>query len=100
MAGYEAHYASVFYSHFVAAGMDVRAEESTARGRSDLTVLYDGNVYLFEFKIADGKGRALAQIRERGYADKHRRPGVPVHLIGVEFGREERNIVGFEFETV
>ncbi len=94
MAG--AHYASVFYSHFVAAGMDVRAEESTARGRSDLTVLYDGGVYLFEFKVADGKpeGRALAQIRERGYADKYRRPGVPVHLI--EFGREERNIVGFE----
>ncbi len=102
MAGYEAHYASVFYSHFVAAGMDVRAEESTARGRSDLTVLYGGGVYLFEFKVADGKpqGRALAQIRERGYADKYRRPGVQVHLIGVEFGREERNIVGFEFETV
>ncbi len=46
------------------------------------------------------KGRALAQIRERGYADKYRRPGVPVHLIGIEFGREKRNIVGFEFETV
>ncbi len=102
MAGYEAHYASVLYSHFVAAGMDVRAEESTARGRSDLTVLYDGGVYLFEFKVADGKpeGRALAQIRERGYADKYRRPGVPVHLIGIEFGREERNIVDFRFETV
>ncbi len=91
-----AHYASVLYSHFVAAGMDVRAEESTARGRSDLAVLYGGGVYLFEFKVVDGRpeGRALAQIRERGYADKHRRPGVPVHLI--EFGREERNIVGFE----
>ncbi len=102
LAGYEAHYASVFYSHFVAAGMDVRAEESTVRGRSDLTVLYDGGVYLFEFKVMDGKpeGRALAQIRERGYADKYRSLDVPVHLIGIEFGREERNIVGFEFETV
>ena len=102
MAGYEAHYASVFYSHFAAAGMDVRAEESTARGRSDLAVLYDGGVYLFEFKVADGKrdGRALAQIRERGYADKYRHPGVPIHLIGIEFSREERNIVGFAFETV
>ena len=99
MAGYEAHYASVFYSHFAAAGMDVRAEESTARGRSDLAVQYNGNVYLFEFKVADGKpeGRALAQIRERGYADKYRHLEAPIHLIGVEFG--ERNIVGFEFET-
>ena len=47
-----------------------------------LVVLYNGNVYLFEFKVAD----------------KYRRPGMPVHLI--EFGREERNIVRFEFETV
>ncbi len=98
LAGYEAHYASVLYSHFVAAGMDVRAEESTARGR--LAVLYGGGVYLFEFKVVDGKPEGRALARERGYADKHRRPGVPVHLIGIEFGREERNIVGFEFETV
>ena len=94
MAG--THYASVFYSHFAAAAMDVRAEESTARGRSDLAD--DGSVYLF--KVADGKpeGRTLAQIRERGYADKYRR--MQIHLIGVEFGREERNIVDFRFETV
>ena len=88
----------MFYSHFAAA--EVRAEESTARGRSNLTVQYNGGVYLFEFKVADGKpeGRMLAQIRERGCADKYRRPGVPLHLIRV--GREDRNIVGFAFETV
>ena len=65
-------------------------------GRSDLAD--DGSVYLF--KVADGKpeGRTLAQIRERGYADKYRR--MQIHLIGVEFGREERNIVDFRFETV
>ena len=87
MAG--TRYASVFYSHFAAAAMDVRAEESTARGRSDLAILYDGSVYLF--KAADGKPkeRAPTRIRERGYADKYRR--MPIHLIGVEFGREERN---------
>ena len=67
MAGYEAHYASVFYSHFAAAGMDVRVEESTAHGRSDMVVLFDGNVYVFEFKLVDREpqGLALAQIRER-----------------------------------
>ena len=83
-------------SHFVAAGMDVRVEESTAHGR--LTVLHGGGVYLFEFKVANGKPEGRALARERGYADKYRRSGGPVHL--VEFGREERNIVGFEFETV
>ena len=54
-----------------------------------------------EFKVVDRgpEGRALAQLRERGYADKCRHLGVPVRLIGVEFGWEERDIVGFAFET-
>ena len=102
MAGYEAHYASVFYSHFVAAGMDVRAEESSAHGRADMAVLFNANVYVFEFKLVDREpqGLALAQIRERGYADKYRGLDWPIHLIGVEFGREERNIVAFSVETI
>ena len=41
------------------------------------------------------EGTALAQLKARGHADKYRDPGLPVHLIGVEFGREERNIVAF-----
>ena len=102
MAGYEAHYASVFYSHFAAAGMDVRVEESTAHGRADMVVLFDGNVYVFEFKMADREPQrlALGQIRGRGYADKYRDLGWPIHLIGVEFGREKRNIVAFSVEAV
>ena len=101
MAGYEAHYASVFYSHFAAAGMDVRVEESGSRGRADMAVLFNANVYVFEFKLVDRKpqGLALSQIRERGYADRYRDLGWPIHLIGVEFGREERNIVAFSVEA-
>ena len=36
-----------------------------------------GRVYLFEFKVAErsGEGAALAQLQERGYADKHRAGG-------------------------
>ena len=101
MAGYEAHYASVFYSHFAAAGMDVRVEESGSRGRADMAVLFNANVYVFEFKLVDREpqGLALTQIRERGYADRYRDLGWPIHLIGVEFGREERNIVAFSVEA-
>ena len=100
-AGYEAHYASVFYSHFAAAGMDVRVEESSARGRADMAVLFNANVYVFEFKLVDREpqGLALAQVRGRGYADKYRDLGWPIHLIGVEFGRKERNIVAFSVEA-
>ena len=33
-----------------------------------------------------------------GYADKYRASGLPISLIGVEFSREARNVVGFEVE--
>ncbi len=101
IANYEGYWAALVYSHFAAAALDVRVEEATARGRLDMAVLTPGCVHLYEFKVVDGKpkGRTLAQMRERGYADKYRHLGVPIRLIGIEFGRNERNIVGFEFET-
>ncbi|HEX5783922.1 MAG TPA: PD-(D/E)XK nuclease domain-containing protein [Burkholderiaceae bacterium] len=42
------------------------------------------------------EGRALAQIQAKGYADKYRARGEPIHLVGVEFSKAERNVVGFE----
>ena len=55
-------------------------------------------LYLFEFKVAEmaPPGSALAQLRERRYADKYRAAGDPIHLIGVEFSRASRNITAFE----
>ena len=99
---YEGYYASVVYSYFAAQGLDLVGEESTSGGRADMVVRLNGSVYLFEFKLAEreGAGRALAQITEKGYADKYRHSGRPVRLIGVEFSREARNIAVFEVERV
>ena len=41
------------------------------------------------------EGAALEQLRARGYAEKYRASGEPIHLIGVEFSREARNIAAF-----
>lgn len=41
----------------------------------------------------------LAQIRQKGYADKYCVSGQPIHLIGVEFSREQRQIIAFEVES-
>ena len=98
---YEGYYASVVYSYFAAKGLDVVAEDSSSGGRADLVVRGDEGVHVFEFKLlqdARARGEALAQIKARGYADKYRQPGCPVHLIGVEFSREARNIATFEVE--
>ena len=98
IADYEGYYASVFYACFLAAGLDVTVEDSTSRGRADMTVVFNDNVYLFEFKVVESapEGAALTQLRERGYADKHRGSGRPIHLIAVEFSKETRNVAAFE----
>ena len=97
---YEGYYASVVYSCFAAHGLDLVAEDSGSSGRADMVVRCDGGVYVFEFKTVERapEGRALAQIKEQGYAEKYRRSGQPVHLVGVEFSREDRNIAAFEVE--
>ena len=63
-----------------------------------MAVRTDGHVYLFEFKVVElaPPGSALAQLRERRYADKYRAEGEPIHLIGVEFSRETRNVTAFD----
>jgi hypothetical protein len=40
----------------------------------------------------------MEQIKAGGYADKYRGDVEAVYLIGVEFDRKERNVVGFDWE--
>ena len=98
IARYEGFYASVVYSYFAALGYEVAVEESSSHSRLDMAVRTGGHVYLFEFKVVEmaSPGSALAQLRERGYAAKYRGRGEPIHLIGVEFSREARNVTAFE----
>lgn len=102
IARYEGYYASVFYAYFASLGLDMTPEDASCQGRLDLVVRFNDQIYLFEFKVVElePEGQALRQIKERGYADKYRAEGQPIHLIGVEFSREQRRVVRFEVETV
>ena len=102
IARYEGYYASVFYAYFAALGLDMTPEDASCQGRLDLAVRFNGQIYLFEFKVVElvPEGQALRQIKERGYAAKYRAEGLPIHLIGVEFSREQRRVVRFEVETL
>ena len=102
LAHFEGYYASIFYSYFAALGLDIRLEDTTNKGRIDMAVLFNGNVFLFEFKVVEltPEGRAMQQLMDKGYADKYQARGEPIHLIGVEFSKTSRNIVGFETQTL
>ena len=100
IARYEGYYASVFYSYFAGLGLDIAVEDSSSHGRLDMAVLFNGHVYLFEFKVVEmaSAGAAMAQLQERRYADKYRALEQPIYLIGVEFSKDERNIAAFDVE--
>jgi hypothetical protein len=99
IAQYEGYYASVFYSYFAALGLDIILEDTTNQGRIDMTVKFNKQVYLFEFKVVElvPQGKALQQLQDRGYADKYSSLRQPIHLIGVEFSKESRSVMGFEW---
>ena len=73
-------------------------EDCSNHGRLDMTLKFNGQVYLFEFKVVElaPEGKALQQLKDKRYADKYRALNQPVHLIGVEFSKQDCNIVGFE----
>jgi len=102
IARYEGYYASVFYAYFASLGLDIVTEESSNAGRLDMALRFNAQVYLFKFKVVElaPEGRALQQPKDRGYADKYRGDGLPIYLIGVEFSRERRGLVGFEVESL
>ena len=100
IAEYEGYYASVLHAYFAGLGLDVTVEDSSSGGRLDMAVRAGGRIYLFEFKLADRaeQGAALAQLKARGYADKYRHLGEPIHQIGVEFSATTRTLSDFETE--
>ena len=107
LARYESWYAGILYACFRTIGVDLRVEESTSHGRSDMVLLHGGQVFALEFKMAgEGEdeaaavGRAVQQIRERGYVEKYRERGEPIHLLGVVFGREARNVIAMGAERL
>ena len=57
LAKFEGYYASIFYSYFAALGLDIRLEDTTNKGRIDMAVLFEGQVFLFEFKVVELTGQ-------------------------------------------
>ena len=103
IANYEGYYASIVYSVFCALGLTVIAEDSTNHGRIDLTVILDNKVFIIEFKVLGNQiaqGTALAQIKAKNYQQKYLKSEKEVFLIGMEFDKQQRNLVFFETECL
>ncbi len=75
----------------------MRSEQASSRGRADMVILTGGQVFVLEFKMAekaDGTEAALeaalAQMRDRGYAEIYMDRREPIHMVAIACGREAR----------
>jgi hypothetical protein len=97
IAQYEGYYASVFYSHLAALGLDLVAEDVSQEGQCDLVIRQGDRVWVIEFKVVDqeASGESLKQLQQKNYAAKYKKSGVQVIELGIEFSRAKRQIVGW-----
>src|SRR6056297_524654 len=91
----EGFYHSVILTMLWAAGVNVRAEELTALGRSDLILEYEDDVYIIELKKQSPEV-SLKQIRDKGYGTKY--GDRKLYLVGIEIDDENRNVSGYRIE--
>ncbi len=98
IAQYEGYYASVFYSHLAALGLNIIAEDVSHLGQCDLTIFLENRVYLFESKVIKGVEptcEAIQQLIAKDYAAKYRNGKNEIVQIGIEFSRTKRRVVGW-----
>ena len=99
---YSAYIGEDAHSEDMGGSQVIVLEDVTNQGRIDMAVRFGGHVYLFEFKVVElvPEGKALQQLQDRNYAEKYRALGQPIHLVGVEFSQDSRNIVAFDVLTL
>jgi len=108
MNQYEGYYASIFYCYLTALGIDIIGEDTTHRGRIDLTVKLPKLIYIIEFKVIEKtiveqnhRNSALKQIKDKRYSDKYQaQENTEIYLIGIEFNPQDRNIAHFAWEKL
>jgi hypothetical protein len=96
MHEYESYYAMVLYLYLTGAGIEVKVEDITNRGRIDIVAIVLDKVYIFELKL---NGGAIEQIEEKGYYEKYL--NYPeIYIVGVEFDKEEKNVKKVEWKKI
>ncbi|MCR4959497.1 MAG: ATP-binding protein [Prevotella sp.] len=96
----EHYYHALLYTLLMAFGADIRAEEPTAKGQADLTLLMPKGIYVMEIKYDHTAQEAIDQINRKGYAEKYTFDERTVTKVGISFSSEERNITEWQTEKM
>ncbi len=93
----EHFYTAVLLMYLQAAGFDAFPERLGNKGRLDLSLRYEEQVYVFELKTDSAK-KALQQIHTKNYAGAYANSRVV--LAGLQIDFDERNILQYESEKL
>ena len=107
LSHYEAWYSNALYFLFVEADCEIRTEEHTHHGRSDMVLITKDQAFVLELKCVDSAAQsdsalkiANQQVREKGYGGWYQEHKDSCYIVALVFGRKERNIVGASLEKL
>ena len=94
---YETHFQYTFYLiNRMLSCYTTLIEKQNSKGRADIIIESDNDIYIFEFKVDSSAEEALRQIEEKQYALPYLQDSRPVHKIGVNISSETRTVAEWE----
>jgi hypothetical protein len=96
-------YQAAIYGLIYSTGFNVIIEDTTSKGRIDLTIIVNKNiVYIMEFKVIQDqkeKRKAINQILQKEYYKKYLNYE-KIYIIGIEFNKSKKQIINFEYQKI
>ena len=90
---FETHFSYTFYIIFrLLSCYTTLIEKQNSKGRADVIIETDNDVFIFEFKLDGSAQDALKQIEEKQYAVPYLDDKRNVHKIGVNISSESRTV--------
>ncbi|MDZ7877328.1 MAG: AAA family ATPase [Saprospiraceae bacterium] len=88
----EGYFHTIMHVLMYSTGLTTFSELQNAEGRLDTICIAPNVIYIFEFKINSTAEAALAQIKEKNYAEQLLLQNKTLYIVGVNFVTEEKKI--------
>ena len=81
-------------------GADIIPESATNKGRIDCVLKCPNDIYIIEFKFNQSAMDAISQIKKNKYYESYMKEKKAIHLLGINFSTEEKNIIEWKDEVL
>ena len=93
---FETHFQYTFYIIFrLLSCYTTLLEKQNSKGRADIIIESDNDIYIFEFKLDGSAEEALQQIEDKQYALPYLQDKRKLHKIGVNISNSTRTVDGW-----